>query len=281
MKDIKVDLHLHSSWSDGSMRIPQIVKLARLIGLEAISITDHDTMANVSEAVAEGRRQNLRVLPGVEISAFNPDTGRKVHILGYLIKGAQLLTDTCKPYLDSRRRANLLALERVRAAGYPIDADDVSLYIGEGGIPHRQHIMHALADRGYTPAIYGELYDRLYGRDGVAVAKSDYMPAADAIRLVRETGGFAVLAHPFQYDSMEYLPALVAYGLNGIECWHHTQTPERQAAVKTVAEKYGLFLTGGSDWHGLYSEKTITPGALSITLPENHALLSAMASRSQ
>jgi predicted metal-dependent phosphoesterase TrpH len=274
MKYIKADMHLHSSWSDGSMRIPQIVKLAKLIGLDAVSITDHDTMANMSEAVAEGRRQNLRVLPGVEISAFNPGTGRKVHILGYHVKETQTLTDTCKPYLDERRHANLLALEQVRAAGYPIDADDVSLYLGESGIPHRQHIMHALADRGYTPSIYGELYDKLYGQNGIAVAKSDYMPAVDAIRLIRETGGFAVLAHPFQYDSMEYLPALVSFGLNGIECWHHTQTPERQTAVKAAAAKYGLFLTGGTDWHGLYSEKTIPPGALDIKLPENHPLLS-------
>jgi predicted metal-dependent phosphoesterase TrpH len=273
MKYIKADLHLHSSWSDGSMRIPQIVKLAKLIGLDAISITDHDTMANMREAAEEGERQNQRVLSGVEISAFNPDTGRKVHILGYLVKDAKFLTEACKPYLDARRRANLLALERIRAIGYPIDADDVSLYIGEGGIPHRQHIMHALADRGYTPTIYGELYDKLYGRNGIAAARSDYMPAADAVRLVRETGGLAVLAHPFQYDSMEYLPILVSYGLNGIECWHPTQTPERQAAVKEAAAKYSLFLTGGSDWHGFYSEKTITPGALDIRLSENHDLL--------
>lgn len=272
---MKVDLHLHSTWSDGSMRIPLIVKLAKSIGLDAISITDHDTMANMREAAAEGERQGLRVLPGVEISAFNPDTGRKVHILGYLVKDAQTLTNACKPYLSARHSANLLALERVRAVGYPIDADDVSLYIGEGGILHRQHVMHALADRGYAPAIYGELYDKLYGQNGIAVAKSDYMPASDAVRLVKETGGFAVLAHPFQYDSMEYLPALVSFGLDGIECRHHTQTPERQAAVKEEAGKYGLFLTGGSDWHGFYSEKTIPPGALDVRLPENHPLLSA------
>ena len=279
MKYIKADLHLHSTWSDGSMRIPRIVKLAKSIGLDTISITDHDTMANMREAIAEGERQNLRVLPGVEISAFNPGTKRKIHILGYLVKDAQTLTGACKPYLRARHSANLLALERVRAAGYPIDADDVSLYIGEGGIPHRQHVMHALADRGYAPAIYGELYDRLYGQNGIAVAKSDYMPASDAVRLVKETGGFAVLAHPFQYDSMEYLPALVSFGLDGIECRHHTQTPERQAAVKAAARKYGLFLTGGSDWHGLYSEKTIPPGALDVRLPENHPLLSTRSAR--
>ncbi|MDR1472056.1 MAG: PHP domain-containing protein [Synergistaceae bacterium] len=280
MKDIKVGLHLHSSWSDGSMRVPQIVKLAKLIGFDAISITDHDTMANMRTVAAEGGRQNPRVLPGVEISAFNPSTGRKIHILGYLVEDARILTDECRPYLGVRHRANLLALERVRAAGYPIDEDDVSLYIGEGGIPHRQHTMHALADRGHTPAIYGELYDRLYGPNGIAVAKSDYMPAMDAVRLIKETGGFAVLAHPFQYDSMEYPPALVSSGLNGIECWHHTQTPERQDAVKAAASKYGLFLTGGSDWHGLYSEKTIPTGTLDIRLTSDHPLMSSSIARS-
>jgi predicted metal-dependent phosphoesterase TrpH len=168
----------------------------------------------------------------------------------------------CRPYLEDRRRANLEALSLVRATGYPLDKRDLGPYLGKGGVPYRQHIMHALADRGYTAAIYGPLYGELFGPGGAAVVKGRYMPAEEAVRIITSCGGAAVLAHPFQYDSLGLLPRLVAWGLGGIECWHHTQTPEREKLVKEQAKQYGLFLTGGSDFHGLYSEKPIPLGAV-------------------
>jgi predicted metal-dependent phosphoesterase TrpH len=90
------------------------------------------------------------------------------------------------------------------------------------------------------------------------------MPAEEAVRLIVDCGGEAVLAHPFQYDSLGLLPRLVKRGLSGVECWHHTQTPERERLVREQAEPYGLFLTGGSDFHGLYSEKPLPLGAMQI-----------------
>jgi predicted metal-dependent phosphoesterase TrpH len=93
------------------------------------------------------------------------------------------------------------------------------------------------------------------------------MSAEEAVRLVRDCGGIAVLAHPFQYDSMELLPKLVEWGLGGIECWHHSQTPERERSVREAAERHGLFLSGGSDFHGLYSKKPLTIGAIGAELP--------------
>jgi predicted metal-dependent phosphoesterase TrpH len=271
---MNVDLHLHSDWSDGSMSIPETVKLAKLLKLEAIAITDHDTMSNLQMALNEGQRQGVRMIPGVEISAFDPETGRKVHLLGYRIQDAQLITTRCRPYLEERHQAGLLAVERIRAAGYPIDYEDVLRHVGKGGILYRTHIMHALAERGYTATIYGALYDALFGKNGVAATQSGYMPAKDAVRLIKSAGGFAVLAHPFQYDSMGLLPDLATCGLDGVEYLHHTQNQERQATVQAAADRHGLFLTGGSDWHGLYSDKPLPPGAMNVILPENHPLLS-------
>jgi predicted metal-dependent phosphoesterase TrpH len=175
------------------------------------------------------------------------------------------LNTACLPYLEDRHRANSEAAALVKQAGFPLEHEDVAEYAGKGGILYRQHIMHALADRGYTMAIYGPLYDRLFGPGGIAVVKSHYIPVEEAVRLVRDCGGKAVLAHPFQYDSLGLLPELVRWGLAGIECRHPTQTPERQRQVTEKAEQYGLFLTGGSDFHGLYSEKPVPLGAMDFS----------------
>jgi predicted metal-dependent phosphoesterase TrpH len=256
----KADLHIHSDWSDGSMSIPQIVKTAKALGLAAISITDHDTTAGWEEAKREGAKGGLEIIPGIEVSAFDPDTGRKVHILGYGIGDPEAVEAACRPYREDRRWASLEALSLIRTAGYPLDEKDLLPYTGKGGIPYRQHIMHALADRGYSSSIYGPLYRELFGPGGAAAVQGHYMPVEEAVRLIVDCGGKAALAHPFQYDSTGLLPQLVRWGLRGIECRHPTQTPEREGLVREQAKRYGLFLTGGSDFHGLYSEKPVLLG---------------------
>ena len=270
---MKLDLHIHSNWSDSTLSIPRLVRLAKVLGLDAISITDHDTMAGQVEALEEGKKQDLRIIPGVEISAFNPETGRKTHILAYNVRDTEALDRSCRPFLEARHQKNLDSVDRVAAVGYPISRDDVKEYSSLDGTVYRQHIMHALVDRGYSPTIYGPLYKKLFGPDGLAVVKASYMSAEDAVRMVKDCGGLAVLAHPFQYDSMEYIPCLVALGLAGIEYHHHTQTPERQEAVIQAARKYRLFLTGGSDFHGFYSEEALPPGSSGTELPSDHPLL--------
>jgi len=264
---------MHSNWSDGSMGIPQMIRLAKALGLDAISITDHDTMAGQDEAYEEGKKLGLFIIPGVEISAFNPYTGRKTHILGYNIRDKKGLESACHPFLEARHEKNLQSVNLVAAAGYPIFPDDVMEYASLDGTVYRQHIMHALVDRGYSPAIYGPLYTKLFGKGGLAVVSALYMDAEAAVHLIRDCGGIAVLAHPFQYDSMDYIEHLVELGLEGIEYHHHTQTSERQEAVIEAGRKHGLFLTGGSDFHGFYSEKALPPGSAGTELVGNHPLL--------
>ena len=269
---MKADLHIHSNWSDGSLGIREIVRLAKTLGLQAISITDHDTMAGQMEAIEEGKRQGLLVINGVEISAFNPDSGRKVHILGFNIKDKKGLENACCPFLAARHQKNLQSVDILAARNFPINQKDVMKYSSLDKTIYRQHIMHALVDRGYAPGIYGPLYTMLFGPGGIAAIKAVYMNAVEAVRLIKECGGQAVLAHPFQYDSMDFLPKLVELGLAGIEYQHHTQTPERQEAVINAAQSYGLFLTGGSDFHGFYSEKALPPGSTSTEIQPDHPL---------
>jgi predicted metal-dependent phosphoesterase TrpH len=254
------------------MSVPRLIRFAKALGLDAVSITDHDTMAGQEEALEEGRKQGLRIIPGVEISAFNPETGCKAHILGLLVRDMDGLTRACRPWLLARHEKNMEALDLIIKEGYPISREDVLEYAALDGTVYRQHIMHALADRGYSSAIYGPLYTRLFGPGGSAVVSARYMSAEEAVRLIRDCGGLAVLAHPFQYDTMGFLPRLAELGLAGIEYKHPTQTPERQRAVQEAARRYGLFLTGGSDFHGLYSEKPIPPGAIGLELPAEIAI---------
>jgi predicted metal-dependent phosphoesterase TrpH len=254
------------------MGVAQLVRFAKALGLDAVSITDHDTMAGQEEAIEEGKKRGLRIIPGVEISAYNPDTGRKVHILGYNVRDRESLNRECRPWLLARHEKNMESLDKVAAAGFPVSREDVPEYAARDGTLYRQHIMHALVDRCYTPAIFGPLYTRLFGPNGIALIKARYIEAAEAVRLIRDCGGLAVLAHPFQYDSMDYLPHLAALGLAGIEYKHPTQTPERQEAVIEAARRHGLFLTGGSDFHGFYSEKTLPPGSVYAEIQEDHPL---------
>ena len=269
----KVDLHLHSNWSDSSLAIPQLVQLAKNLGINAISLTDHDTMAGQAEALEEGKKLGLNVIPGVEISAFNPETERKAHILGFHIKDMDGLNCACRPFLEARSRKNLESIDRIIEAGYPLCRDDLKDYTSLDGTVYRQHIMHALVDRGYAPAIYGSLYKKLFGPNGLAVTKALYMSAEEAIKLICDCGGIAVLAHPFQYDSMDFIPQLVTWGIKGIEYQHPSQTPERQKAVIQTAGRYNLFLSGGSDFHGFYSEEALPPGSNGTEFGANHPLL--------
>jgi predicted metal-dependent phosphoesterase TrpH len=270
---MKVDLHLHSNWSDGSMGIPQLIRFAKVLGLDAISITDHDTMAGQADAIEEGKKQELQIIPGVEISAFNPETGRKAHILGFNVRDMEGLDKVCRPFLEARHKKNLESVDLIKAAGYAISQSDVLEYASLDGTVYRQHIMHALVDRGYAVSIYGPLYTEFFGPAGLAVVKASYMNAEEAVRLIKDCGGHAVLAHPFQYDSIDYIPQLVAWGLAGIEYHHHTQTPTRQEAAIEAARRYNLFLSGGSDFHGFYSEKTLTPGCTGTELELGHPLM--------
>lgn len=271
-QSLRADLHLHSRWSDGSLPIPALLELAKRLGLGCVAITDHDTLAGQPQAAAAAQALGIRLLPGLEISAFDPDTGRKVHILGYGIRDARRVEDTLAPYRQDRHRAMERAVELLAQAGYPIGLEVVAPYIGEGGILYRQQIMHALMDRGYALSVYDPLYRKLFKNGGIAQVQSSYLPALEAVELVRGCGGRAVLAHPFEYDSMDLLPALVEAGLEGIECYHPSQTPQRQRAVRQAAEQYGLFLTGGSDAHGMYTQYVDPPGSHGILLEPGHPL---------
>lgn len=268
------DLHCHTKISDGSMGIEELVAIAKRRGLTAISITDHDTTAAATRAVIIGKRQELTVLHGVELSTMDTQRGKKAHILCYLCDFPDRLEGLCRRTGESRKKASMAMVRKVMRY-YPITPDlIVRCATGSTNI-YKQHIMHALMDAGYTDAIYGDLYDKLFAPgQGSALVEPEYPDTREVLELIHSAGGLAVLAHPMQYDSLPLLEELTQDGLDGVEVWHPAHSETETAQLLDYAKQHGLLVTGGSDFHGMYTRTARPIGSTSVADDQVQALLS-------
>ena len=278
------DLHMHSTFSDGSKGVAELVRASWEAGLAGIAVTDHDSLSQLSEVRRMARDFGYPVLAGVEVSAWNPGTGRKVHVLGFGLEATpdgsgpleRLVAETL-----AARTANSLwqawAIVRSSATyeGTPLDLSTVVRVAGESTGVYKQHVMEALCRLPYTDAAYQELYRSLFKGRGVAVRDIAYPSAADAVRAIREQGGTAVLAHPGQMDSWSAVAGLVREGLQGIEAFHpdNDEADERRALM--MADEFGLLVTGGSDYHGRYGAP-VRVGERFVTAAEAGERLAAL-----
>ncbi len=247
---MRADLHTHSEHSDGSDPIARIVALARECGVTHLSVTDHDTVSHVGELLAEGSKAGIATVPGVEISAFDPSTGRKVHILGYGFSATEAIRGVCDPILRAREAATLRKIETLERLGYPVSEDSVRKANGNPRTLYKQHVMKLLVDERLAESVYGAPYRELFGKGGPCAGDIRYPDCRDAVAAVTEDGGLAVLAHPGQQGILDLVPALAGLGLAGIEFYHESHRLEDHKKVLAAAGRYGLFLTGGSDSHG-------------------------------
>ncbi|MCH4240100.1 MAG: PHP domain-containing protein [Oscillospiraceae bacterium] len=250
------DLHCHTKMSDGTVSIEELVLLAKKRGLSAVAVTDHDTFAGAGRAVIYGKRKGIEVVPGAEFSTLDGKTGRKVHILCYFCPHPDRLLGLCRDIAQARKRAVLIMLHKVLKL-YPVPVDMV-MHRAQGSTNiFKQHIMHALMDAGYADSIYGEIYHHLFDpEEGVAYLPVHYPETRDVIRQIHEAGGVAVLAHPAEYDSYDILLELSASRvIDGIEISHPRTKPEDVKGFCALAKQYGLAMTGGSDFHGMYSRQ--------------------------
>lgn len=253
---MKADLHTHSRCSDGSCSVEALVSLAAAKGVRLLSLTDHDTVAGTSRAMIAGDKAGIQVLSGIEISAFDPVSGGKVHILGYGYQmPAPALQALCRPLLERRHANTLRQIEAVAGAGYKISEEEVFEEAGESRMLYKQHLMAVLIRKGYTDSIYSDLYRRLFKGDGPAAGDIAYIPYRKAIEAVLDDGGIPVLAHPGQQGCFDLLPDLLKAGLAGIELNHPDNGLEDKNKIVAAAERYRLLLTGGSDFHGEYGSE--------------------------
>lgn len=267
---MKVELHCHTNISDCPLSIEEVLSLAFAQEVTHLAVTNHDTTKGLEEAIKIGKQLNIEVIPGIEVSGFDFERNRRVHILGYFIEpGHQAIEAVCQPLIEQRHQASKEMVERLIAAGYQITWERC-LEIADGGTGvYKQHIMQALIERDYTDSIYGSLYKKIFNRGhngeqpGIALIPMKYIDAKRAVKIILEAGGVPVLAHPGQYGNFEMVPELVEAGLQGIEVWHplHNKIHEEQA--KRLAAEFNLVMTGGSDFHGAYGEKLVLLGSKS------------------
>ncbi len=237
------------------MGIEELIAVAKRRGLTAISVTDHDTPAAATRAVIIGRRQELQVIHGVELSTIDTQRGNKAHLLCYLCDTPDRLEQICRRTNESRRKAAMAMIRKVMRY-YPITPDlIVKCATGSTNI-YKQHIMHALMDAGYADSIYGELYDKLFSPEsGSALVPVEYPDPREVLELIHSAGGIAVLAHPAAYHNEALLEELTAVGLDGVEVWHPDHSETDAARLLAYAQENGLLATGGSDFHGMYTAK--------------------------
>ncbi|MEM6450954.1 MAG: PHP domain-containing protein [Cyanobacteria bacterium P01_D01_bin.105] len=240
-----LELHSHTTCSDGSLTPAELVTFAVQKGVKALAITDHDTMAGWDEAIATATPLNLEIVPGLELSTVY--NGRSMHILGFYPDKQKLHAPLQKRVEGRKRRAHHMA-EKLAALGYPINLPDMSGAMAPG----RPHIANALKQAGHVNS-HEEAFERFLKDDGPAYVPYDKFTAQDGIQLLLSCGAVPVWAHPyiFRGGSVEtVLPQLVDAGLMGIEVYHPTHSVSNVRKLEEYCQTYGLLMTGGSDYHG-------------------------------
>lgn len=249
----RADLHVHSTLSDGSETFEELVARASGSGITHVAFTNHDTTRGIAAAQRAGRAVGVTVVGGVEISAFDFARGRKVHILGLGVReGSPAVERLCRPLLRRRDEASRWQLQRLLEVGCRVDVEKVERLAAASTCLYKQHIMAGMTDAPCASGEWQRLYRRLFKGEGVAVRDIEYVDARDAVEAIVRDGGCAVLAHPGQMGNYELVPALVEVGLAGIERMHPDHGEADHDRCYNLACRYGLFCTGGSDYHGVF-----------------------------
>jgi predicted metal-dependent phosphoesterase TrpH len=246
----KVDLHIHSTASDGRLSPEDVVRKSAQLGLTVIAVTDHDSIDGIAAAQATARAfPGLRVIPAVEINTDVP--AGEAHVLGYFIDYTdQELRATLSRLRNSRRERARKMISRLANLGIRIDWQRVQEIAGSGTIG-RPHLAQAMLEKGYITSVK-EAFIKYIGREGPAYVEREKITPAEAVGLILNANGLPVLAHPFTVNNPEALIAeLKAAGLVGIEAYYNGYTDDEIGKLLSLAERHKLIATGGSDYHGL------------------------------
>lgn len=268
------DLHCHTRLSDGSLGIEEMIAFALKKGLSTIAITDHDCLAGTVRGKVIGARHGLQVIPGVELSSTFEESDQNIHILCYLPDSPDILEGLCKRNSQARKRASHFMMLQV-AKRYNIPTEFIAKCATGSTNLFKKHIMQSLIECGYADCFNGELYKELFTKSGEnnILITPKYESTKSVIESVHEAGGIAVLAHPCLTGCEDNIDDLIKMGIDGIEVNHPSASEEQQEFLRKKAAKAKLLVTGGSDFHGLYNEYTVSLGDYTTSDDEIHALL--------
>ena len=266
---MSIDLHVHSTFSDGTLRPAELVAMAARGGLAAIAITDHDTVEGTAEARLAGLEFGVRVIAGLEMSVRHGDL--PLHILGYGIDpDCPALRDALAGIQAARLVRNHAILARLAELGLAVSMAEVDAWsaMGQTGRPHFARL---LVEKGLARDI-DEAFTHYLGRGARAYVARQIYPAESALAVIRQAGGVSVLAHPTTADPslraiLPLLTELKALGLDGIEVYYPTHSASVRKKLSALAKKFGLLVTGGSDYHGAIRPGTSLAGGPKFRVP--------------
>lgn len=276
VRPLEADFHTHSTASDGTLAPAELIEESARRGLRVVALTDHDTTQGVQDAVQAGKRVGVRVIAGIEFSV-SVQRG-ELHLLGYGIDPDYLALATRLADLrDTRRERAVKIAQRLADIGIQLP-DDLLDGMAESESIGRPHIARELIRMGVVDSV-SEGFERYLARGRPGFVSRELIQPEDAIRLVREAGGVAVMAHPLSVPAYrELVPALVDAGLSGIECYYGRYDVDRREELASFARELGLLATGGSDFHGPGVREGRELGAVEIPPEAVEALLIAVGS---
>lgn len=256
-----IDLHLHTTMSDGEHSPAAVVNMAAARGVSMLSITDHDTVDGLAEAQIAAKNAHVQFIPGIEIAVSD---NRELHILGYYIDPAH---QELQAFCTEIRQERSLRTDRILAylAQHAIDlTKEQVLQYAQQNVVSRTHFALAMVGAGYVETV-ADAFTQYLATPAFAQIDRKKPSPAYAIRLIQQAGGVAVLAHPARlglenHPFQHLLQQLIQAGLQGIECMYSTHTPRQTQYYQSLADQYGLLATGGSDYHGSRSKPHIHIG---------------------
>lgn len=243
---LRIDLHAHSTASDGTASPALFVETAARAGLTVVALTDHDTVDGVAEAMAAAEPLGVRVVPGVELSVM--DGKEEVHLLGLHLADVAAIADALREFRDGRTARAVAMVAALNALGIHVTMEQV-LAEAAGGALGRPHVARAMITGGFA-ADSREVFDRWLGTGKPAYVEKPRLDVADGVALIHKAGGLAVWAHPGDDGRRARFERLVAAGIDGAEVRHPGHSSADQARIGALVEFFHLVPSGGSDWHG-------------------------------
>ena len=277
------DLHNHSTCSDGSVPIHRLPLMAARAGLDTMAISDHDTLHSVRYCYEHPVQDGVRLIPATELTGYDYERQHRVHLLCYWPQDCPQLRAHCD-IMRQRRNQCCLQSARELEAIYPQFTTEQALeYARDSGVMYKSGIMQALHELGLADSIYGEVYHRLFGWQsrGTVLHSPEYFPVEQVIATARAARAVLVFAHPTVYKSMPLVRRLAAEGqLDGIEIDHPRNSEEDKEECRQLCRKYGLIVTGGTDFHGSNSAHP-RPVGTCVTQDDQIERINALAKRYQ
>ena len=256
-----VDLHLHTTASDGRLTPTELINLVAQKGLRVVAVTDHDSTEGLDEAMEAAKAfPQLTVIPGIELSTDIP--GDEIHVLAYFVRHKdEGLLATLREFRQGRLERGEGMVEKLREMGLDIEWQRVQEIAGDGAVG-RPHVALALMEKGYVSQT-NEAFEKYIGRNGPAYVEREKLTPTEAIEIITSWGGVAVLAHPAQLlDLDDNLEELKAAGLVGMEVYYAQYSEERIQELADTAARHGLLPCGGSDYHALDNPGERLPGTM-------------------